>query len=80
MHGASTPSASQQPVITQPDPARGTEYAALLRQVRPAGLLERRHTYSASKITITRLLLASGWSRFVLLCNSWAHLAGGVFL
>ena len=80
MHGASTPSASQQPVITQPDPARGTEYAALLRQVRQAGLLERRHRYYAWKITITGLLLAAGWAAFVLVGNSWWQLAVAVFL
>jgi fatty acid desaturase len=67
----------------QPAPAvqaRGSEYAALSRQVRQAGLLERRLRYYAAKITITALALGAGWAAFALAGDSWWQLGSAVFL
>jgi fatty acid desaturase len=61
-------------------PRRGSEYAELSRQVRQAGLLERRPAYYAWKITIISVMLAVGWAAFVLVGNSWWQLAVAVFL
>ena len=41
---------------------RGSEYAELSRQIRRAGLLERRPRYYAWKIMVTAVLLAAGWA------------------
>jgi fatty acid desaturase len=71
----------QQP---QPDPApaaaRGSEYAQLSRQIRQAGLLDRRSRYYAWKITVTIALLAAGWAAFAVVGDSWWQLAVAVFL
>ena len=60
--------------------ARGSEYAALSRQVRQAGLLDRRLGYYAWKITVTAVALAAGWTAFALLGDSWWQLGTAVFL
>src|SRR5260221_736059 len=61
-------------------PARGSEYAELSRQVKQAGLLERRPGYYAWKIAVTIGLLAAGWAAFVVVGDSWWQLAVAVFL
>src|ERR1700744_4346222 len=58
----------------------GTEYAALSRLVRQAGLLERRHAWYAWRITGTFAALVAGWALFFLVGNSWWTLAVAVFL
>jgi fatty acid desaturase len=58
----------------------GSEYAQLSRQIRQAGLLERRSRYYIAKITITGVALAVGWTAFVLVGNSWWQLAVAVSL
>jgi fatty acid desaturase len=65
-----------------PDPAcpRGSDYAALSRQVRQSGLLDRRPRYYAWKITLTTAALAVGWAAFAAIGNSWWQLADAVFL
>jgi len=70
-----------QPAV-QPQPAapRGSEYAKLSRQVRQAGLLDRRPGYYAWKITATALALAAGWTVFVLAGDTWWQLGTAVFL
>jgi fatty acid desaturase len=60
--------------------ARGSEYAQLSRQIKQAGLLERRPAYYAGKIAVTAGLLAAGWAAFVLVGNSWWQLAVAAFL
>src|SRR5258706_449346 len=55
---------------------RGSEYAELSRQVKDAGLLERRPGYYAWKIAVTIGLLAAGWTVFVVAGHSWGPLAG----
>ena len=71
------PSASAQ---TTAAPQRGSDYAQLSRQVRQAGLLERRPGRYVWKITVTAALMAAGWAVFVLVGNSWWQLAVAVFL
>jgi fatty acid desaturase len=61
-------------------PRRGSEYAALSRQIKEAGLLERRPGYYAWKVAVTIGLLAAGWAAFVVVGNSWWQLAVAVFL
>src|SRR5689334_4370060 len=56
-----------------PAPAspRGSDYAALSRQVRQSGLLGRRPWYYTWKITLTAAALALGWATFAAIGNSW---------
>ena len=61
-------------------PRRGSEYAELSRQIKDAGLLERRPGYYAWKIAVTVGLLAAGWTVFVVVGNSWWQLAVAAFL
>jgi fatty acid desaturase len=71
------PSASAR---TPTAPQRGSDYAQLSRQVKQAGLLERRPGRYAWKITVTAALLAAGWAVFVLVGDSWWQLAVAAFL
>jgi len=59
---------------------RGSAYAELSRQVRQAGLLDRRPAYYAAKITAHTILFAAGWTAFLFLRDSWWQLATAVFL
>jgi fatty acid desaturase len=59
---------------------RGSEFSDLMRQVKDAGLLERRRGYYAMKIVVTGGLFAAGWAGFVLLGDSWWQLAVAAFL
>ncbi|MGH3164500.1 MAG: fatty acid desaturase family protein [Trebonia sp.] len=65
-----------------PEPAtvRGSDYAALSRQVRQSGLLDRRPRYYAWKIALTAAAFAAGWAAFAVIGNSWWQLAVAVFL
>jgi fatty acid desaturase len=63
-----------------PAAQRGSEYAQLSRQIKQAGLLDRRPRYYGSKIAITTAALAAGWTAFVLVGNSWWQLAVAAFL
>jgi fatty acid desaturase len=66
--------------VSSPAAPRGSEYAQLSRQIKGAGLLERRPWYYLRKITVTAVMLAAGWAAFVLVGDSWWQLAVGVFL
>jgi fatty acid desaturase len=71
------------PEVVQPSTAespRGSEYAALSRDVRQAGLLDRRLRYYFWKIGLTVLALAAGWTAFALLGDSWWQLAVAAYL
>ena len=59
---------------------RGSDYAVLCRQVRQAGLLERRPRYYLWRIVATAAALAGAWAAFVLVGNSWWQLSVAVFL
>ncbi|HKT05316.1 MAG TPA: acyl-CoA desaturase [Rugosimonospora sp.] len=63
-----------------PAPPRGSEYAELLGRVRRAGLLERRPARSATYLAAGLLLLAAGWTAFVLVGDSWWQLFTAVGL
>ncbi|MEU4430632.1 fatty acid desaturase family protein [Nocardia rhamnosiphila] len=60
--------------------ARHSDYAVLLRQVRDAGLLDRRPRYYLWKGGAALLALAAGWTAFVLIGDSWWQLATAAFL
>ena len=75
--------ASRQPVQPSAAPrasSRGSDYAQLSRQIRQAGLMERRPGRYAWRIAATVFLLAVGWAAFVVVGNSWWQLAVAVFL
>ncbi len=61
-------------------PLRGSDYAELSRQVRQAGLLDRRPGCYAWRTAVTVTLLAGGWAAFVLIGDSWWQIAVAVFL
>jgi fatty acid desaturase len=63
-----------------PATGRGSDYAELSRQVKQAGLLDRRPAYYALKITGNLALFALGWVVFALLGRSWWQLLVAVFL
>jgi fatty acid desaturase len=60
--------------------SRGSEYAELSRRVRGAGLLDRRPAYYTAKIGLNLVLLAAGWTAFVLLGDSWSQLIVAAWL
>jgi fatty acid desaturase len=62
------------------DAPQGSQYAALLRQVKAAGLLDRRPRYYLTKIVVTASLFAGGWAAFVWLGDSWWQLIVAGFL
>jgi fatty acid desaturase len=72
----------QRPRSTPSPPAtqRGSDYARLSREIKQAGLLERRPGYYLWKISATAVLVAAGWAAFVVAGDSWWQLAVGVFL
>ncbi len=69
-----------QPSVAPLAPPRGSDYAQLSRQIRQAGLMERRPVGYAWRIAVTVFLLAAGWTAFVLVGDSWWQLAVAAFL
>jgi fatty acid desaturase len=67
-------------VTPEPASPRGSDYAALSRQVRRAGLLDRRPRYYAWKITLTAAAFVLGWAAFAVIGDSWWQVAVAVFL
>ncbi len=63
MRSSAAAAAVAQPVPALPAPRRGSEYAELSRQVKEAGLLERRPGYYVALIAVTVGLLAAGWAQ-----------------
>jgi fatty acid desaturase len=59
---------------------RGSDYAALLRHVRGAGLLDRRPGYYTVKLGTTAAMLAAGIAAFILLGDTWWQLATAAYL
>jgi len=68
------------PAVGLPEPSDGSLYSLLLRQIKNAGLLERRTGHYVWRIALTAVLLAAGWTAFVLVGDSWWQLAVAVFL
>ena len=58
----------------------GSEFAALSRRVRQAGLLRRRRAWYAWRISGTVAALVAGWVLFVLAGDSWWQIAVAVLL
>jgi fatty acid desaturase len=58
----------------------GSEFAALSRRVRQAGLLRRRRAWYAWRISGTAAALVAGWVLFVLAGDSWWQVAVAVLL
>jgi fatty acid desaturase len=67
-------------VTSQPANVRGSDYAALSRQVRQAGLLDRRRRYYTWKIALTAAAFVLGWAAFAVIGNSWWQVVVAVFL
>ena len=67
-------------MTSEPASSRGSDYATLSRQVRQAGLLNRRPRYYTWKIGLTAAALVLGWVAFALVGNSWWQMAIAVFL
>ncbi|WP_227999511.1 fatty acid desaturase family protein [Nocardia australiensis] len=61
-------------------PARGSEYAMLLRRVRKAALLDRQLGYYARKCAVTAAAFVAGWAVFFSVGNSWWQLGTAVLL
>ena len=69
--------------VPAPEPAaspRGSPYAQLSRQIRHAGLLERRPRHYIGRITVTAAALAAGWAGFLVVGDSWWQLGIAVWL
>lgn len=63
-----------------PATGHGSDYTELSRQVKQAGLLNRRPAYYAVKIAANLALFALGWAAFIVLGRSWWQLLVAVFL
>jgi fatty acid desaturase len=59
---------------------RWRECTQLSRQIRQAGLLDRRRGWYGAKIAINLALLAGGWAVFAVLGASWWQLGTAVYL
>jgi fatty acid desaturase len=59
---------------------RWSEYTQLSRQIKQAGLLERRRGWYAAKISLNLALLAAGWVTFAILGESWWQLVTAAYL
>ena len=73
------PSTSSSPLLSGPvsagaDARRGSDFAALCRAVRSAGLLERRYTSYALRMAATVTAYVAAWLVFVWLGDSWLQL------
>jgi fatty acid desaturase len=67
------------PLLSRPSD-RCSDYAMLSREVRRAGLLDKRPCYYGVKIGVNLLLLAAGWTAFALIGRSWWQLLVAAFL
>src|SRR4029450_7453096 len=65
---------------TPPRTGRWSDYTQLSRQIKQAGLLDRRHGYYAAKIGLNLGLLAAGGAAFVALGDSWWQLLTAAYL
>jgi fatty acid desaturase len=66
--------------VLTPPVELGSAYAQLSRQIKQAGLMQRRSGYYFWKMAITAGLLLAGWTAFVLVGDSWWQLVVAAFL
>ncbi|MFL6295757.1 MAG: fatty acid desaturase family protein, partial [Actinomycetes bacterium] len=59
---------------------RWSEYTQLSRQIRQAGLLERRRGWYGARIGLNLVGLAAGWVVFAIVGESWWQLATAAYL
>jgi fatty acid desaturase len=59
---------------------RWSEYTQLSRQIKQAGLLERRRGWYATRIGLNLALLAAGWVAFAVIGESWWQLVTAAYL
>jgi hypothetical protein len=59
---------------------RWSEYTQLSRQIKQAGLLDRRRGWYLARIGLNLALLAGGWVAFAMLGASWWQLLIAVYL
>jgi fatty acid desaturase len=73
----------EQEPTARPVPApkgRWSEYTQLSRQIKQAGLLERRRGWYAARIGLNLALLAAGWAALAVLGDSWWQLVTAAYL
>jgi fatty acid desaturase len=63
-----------------PRTGRWSEYTQLSRQIKQAGLLDRRRGWYAAKIGLNLALLAAGWTAFAIVGESWWQLVTATYL
>jgi fatty acid desaturase len=63
-----------------PRAGRWSEYTQLSRQIKQAGLLERRRGWYTARIGLNLALLAAGWTAFAVLGDSWWQLVTAAYL
>jgi fatty acid desaturase len=83
MSVAVPPLSLSSPASTAPKPGapvRGSDFAALRRQIHAAGLLERRRASYAIRIVATVSAYAAAWAMFVWLGDSWLQLVTAAVL
>jgi len=75
-------SSAQGPTVGAVPAAKGRwgEYTQLSRQVKQAGLLDRRHGWYAARIALNLGLWAAGWVAFAVIGASWWQLVVAVYL
>jgi fatty acid desaturase len=71
---------SSDPAIPSDAAPAGSAYAQLSRQVRQAGLMDRRPGRYAWRIATVAALLVAGWAAFLLVGDSWWQIAVAVAL
>jgi len=59
---------------------RWGEYTQLSRQIKQAGLLERRRGWYAARIGLNLALVAAGWAAFAVVGDSWWQLVTAAYL
>jgi fatty acid desaturase len=59
---------------------RWGEYTQLSRQIKQAGLLERRRGWYTARIGLNLALVAAGWAAFAVVGDSWWQLVTAAFL
>ncbi len=68
------------PTTRVPGPERGSDFARLTRELKEAGLLDRRRGYYIARMVINVLLLAATGLVFVLVGDSWWQMLTAAFL